>query len=124
MVRFKDKPRVCKKANDSMIGSSKRILYVHEENFYYYQMIQEFQDLDVGKLEYSIPKAGIKLTDIVSLAFPPRKKKEKNYFTMTVPKNKILKYGKNREIVMDPKAKGELHWTFTFTYDIVSLPEK
>jgi len=107
-----------------MIGSSKRILYVDQENFYYYQMIQEFQDLDVGKLEYSIPKAGIKLKDIISMAFPPRKKKDKNYFTLTVPKNKILKYGKNREIVMDPKAKGELNWTFTFAYDIVSLPER
>lgn len=97
---------------------------MHDNTFYYYQMIQEFQDLDVGKLEYSIPKAGVKLVDIISLAFPPRKKKEKNYFTITVPKNKILKYGKNKEIVVDPKAKGELSWTFIFTYDIVSLPEK
>lgn len=79
-----------------MIGSSKRIVYVNGDTFYYYQMIQEFQDLDIGKLEYSIPKAGIKLTDIVSMSFPPRKKKEKNYFMLVVPKNKILKYGKNK----------------------------
>lgn len=75
MIRFKDKPRVCKKVNDSLIGSSKRIVYVSGDTFFYYQMIQEFQDLDIGKLEYSIPKAGIKLTDIVSMSFPPRKKK-------------------------------------------------
>jgi hypothetical protein len=69
-------------------------------------MIQEFQDLDIAKLEYTLPKAGIKLVDIVSLSFPPRKKKDRNYFSITVPKNKILKYGKNKEIVVDLKAKG------------------
>lgn len=60
-VRFERKPRKCKKRNDSGIGHSERIVCVSNERFYYYPKIQEFNDLDFDKLQYVVPKAGIKL---------------------------------------------------------------
>lgn len=71
-----------------------------------------------------IPKSGVKLKDIIKLDFPQKRKKEKNYFTITFPKNRTLKYGKNNvEIIIDPEAKGMQQWTFEFTYDIVEKPQ-
>jgi hypothetical protein len=49
----------------------------------------------VSKLGSSIPKAGVKIRDIQNLQFPPKRIKNKNELTITFPKNKILKYGKN-----------------------------
>lgn len=61
-IRFEKKPRKCKKINDSGIGHSERIVYVANDRFYYFQKIQEFNDLDFDKLQYAVPKAGIELS--------------------------------------------------------------
>lgn len=72
-ARFEKKPRKCKKINDSNIGSAERIVCINNRTFYYYPKIQEFQDLDFDKLQYVVPKAGVKLNDILELKFPPRR---------------------------------------------------
>lgn len=80
--------------------------------------------MDFDKLQYVVPKAGIKLTEILELKFPPRRNNERNYFTIVIPKNKILKYTKTfKEMIIDETAEGEQDWTFVFEYDIVSLPD-
>lgn len=123
-VRFERKPRKCKKKNDSGIGTSERIVCISNDRFYYYPKIQQFNDLDFDKLQYVVPKAGIKLTEILELKFPPRRNNERNYFTIVIPKNKILKYTKTfKEMIIDETAEGEQDWTFVFEYDIVSLPD-
>lgn len=71
--RFLLKPRKCKKINDSNIGSAERIVCIDKNTFYYFPKIQEFQDLDFDKLQYVVPKAGVKLEDILQLKFPPRR---------------------------------------------------
>jgi hypothetical protein len=59
------------------------------------------------------------------LKFPPRRQNERNYFSITLPKNKILKFTKtSSEIIVDETAEGEQVWTFEFDYDIVALPTK
>lgn len=66
----------------------------------------------------------MKLKDITKLDFPQKRRKEKNFFTITFPKNKTLKYDKtNKEIIIDSEAKGMQQWTFEFPYDIVVKPE-
>lgn len=122
--RFEKKPRKCRKINDSGIGSFDRVVYVANGIFYYYPKIQEFNDLDYDKLQYVVPKAGIPLVEILELKFPPRRMNERNYFSITIPKNKIFKYTKTfTEILLDQSAVGEQVWKFVFDYDILSLPE-
>ncbi len=72
-IRFEKKPRRCRKVNDSYIGYAERIVCINNNTFYYYPTLQEFQDLDFDKLQYVIPKAGVKLDDILELKFPPRR---------------------------------------------------
>jgi hypothetical protein len=49
-----------------------------------------------------VPKAGVRLEDILQLKFPPRKENQRNYFTISLPKNKILKFTKTlKEIIVD-----------------------
>lgn len=72
-IRFEKKPRKCRKVNDSYIGYAERIVSISNNTFYYYPTIQEFKDLDFDKLQYVIPKAGVKLSDIIQLKFPPRR---------------------------------------------------
>jgi glycerol-3-phosphate cytidylyltransferase-like family protein len=63
------------------------------------------------------------LQDIAQLKFPPRKQNERDFFTITLPKNKILKFTKTLVASpVDPEAEGEQEWTFEFKYDIVALP--
>lgn len=70
-----------------------------------------------------VPKAGVKLDEILQLKFPPRKENERNFFTITLPKNRILKFTKTlKEIIVDEEAEGEQEWCFYFEYDIVALP--
>ncbi len=98
---------------------------INNRTFYYYPKIQEFQDLDFDKLQYVVPKAGVKLNDILELKFPPRKENERNFFSITLPKNRILKFTKTlKELIVDELAEGEQEWTFYFDYDIVALPVK
>lgn len=113
--RFEKKPRRCKKTNDSGIGSSDRVVCVSNGRFYYYPKIQEFNDLDFDKLQYVVPKAGVLLSEILQLKFPPRRNNDRNYFSIIIPKNKILKYTKAfKEMVIDEFAEGEQIWTFVF----------
>ena len=63
------------------------------------------------------------LEDITQLRFPPRRENERNFFSITLPKNKILKFTKTLVASpVDPEAEGEQEWTFYFDYDIVALP--
>jgi hypothetical protein len=63
--------------------------------------------MDFDKLQYVIPKAGVKLDDILQLKFPPRRTNERNYFSIILPKNKILKFTKAmKEIIVDEFAQG------------------
>ena len=81
--------------------------------------------MDFDKLQYVVPKAGVKLTDITQLKFPPRRENERNFFSITLPKNRILKFTKTlKEIIVDEEAEGEQEWIFYFDYDIVALPIK
>jgi hypothetical protein len=58
--------------------------------------------LDFDKLQYIVPKAGVKLNEILQLKFPARRENERNYFTIILPKNKILKFTKTlKEIIVD-----------------------
>jgi hypothetical protein len=72
-----------------------------------------------------VPKAGVKLNDILELKFPARRENERGFFSITLPKNRILKFTKTlKELIVDELAEGEQEWTFYFDYDIVALPVK
>lgn len=67
----------------------------------------------------------MKLSDILQLKFPPRKENQRNYFSISLPKNRILKFTKTlKEIIVDEEAEGEQEWVFYFDYDIVVLPTR
>lgn len=84
----------------------------------------DFTDLDFHKLQYVNPLAGVELKEIQKLKFPSRRTNERNYFTLTIPNNKILQFSKTSSgRVVDEYVQGTQEWTFLFDYDIVSLPE-
>lgn len=83
----------------------------------------DFADLDFHKLQYVNPLAGVELKEIQKLKFPSRRTNERNYFTLTIPNNKILQFSKTSNgRVVDEFVQGTQEWTFLFDYDIVSLP--
>jgi hypothetical protein len=60
-----------------------------------------------------VPKAGVKLNDILELKFPPRREKERRFFSITLPKNRIRKFMKTlKDMIVDELAEGEQEWTF------------